>query len=165
MPAYTASTFNYPSATNPLEISGYVSGPWYEPNHGGEGMLIEVYDNGDQATRTFAATWYTFDKLGLPYWLVGQATIPIQGTASGQTNGYQVINAPVVYVSGGGFAGNFTPPVTSNPWGKMSFSFSDCNTLNFSYNGASSGNAPDGPSGSGTRQWSRLANISGLVCQ
>jgi hypothetical protein len=166
LPAYTASSFNnYPSANNPLEISGYVSGPWYDAAHSGEGLLIQVYDNGDQATRTFAATWYTFDGLGMPFWLYAQAVVPIQGTASGATNGYQVINAPVKYVTGGGFAGNFTPPVTNNTWGTMSFSFQDCNTLNFSYNGATGSNVNSGPAGSGTRQWTRVASTSGLVCQ
>jgi hypothetical protein len=166
LPAYSANSFNnYPSSTNPLEISGYVSGPWYDPTHSGEGLLIQVYDNGDQATRTFAATWYTFDGLGIPFWLYAQAVLPIQGTAAGVTNGYQVINAPVKYVTGGGFAGNFTPPVTSNTWGTMSFSFQDCNTLNFSYNGATGSSLTSGPTGSGSKQWTRLANTSGLVCQ
>ncbi|MGH8122531.1 MAG: hypothetical protein ACREPT_07140 [Rudaea sp.] len=166
VPAYSPATFNnYPSASNPLEISGYVSGPWYDSTHSGEGMLIEVYDNGDHATRTFAATWYTFDNLGLPFWLVTSAKIPIQGTAAGVSNGYQIINAPVQYVTGGGFAGNFTPPVTRNAWGTMSFSFPGCNTLNFSYNGATGSNINNGPSGNSTRLWTRLANINGVVCQ
>jgi hypothetical protein len=165
IPAYNPANFNnYPSASNPLEISGYVSGPWYDNAHGGEGMLIEVYDIGDQANRVFAATWYTFDNLGLPFWLAAQTTIPIQGKTVGVTNGYQVINAPVRYFTGGGFAGNFTPPITPNPWGTMSFSFANCNTLNFSYNGAT-GVGINGPAGTNTRQWTRLANINGLVCQ
>ena len=165
IPAYNAANFNnYPSASNPLEISGYVSGPWFDTTHGGEGMLIEVYDIGDQANRVFAATWYTFDNLGLPFWLVTSATIPIQGKAAGVTNGYQVINAPVQYVTGGGFAGNFTPPVSRPLWGTMSFSFAGCNTLNFSYNGAT-GAGINGPAGNSTRQWTRLASINGLVCQ
>lgn len=168
VPVYNPASFNnYPSASNPMEISGYVSGPWYDHTHGGEGMLIEVYDNGDHATRTFAATWYTFDNLGLPFWLATNATVPLptQTQSAGATNSYQVINAAVQYITGGGFAGNFTPPVTRNAWGTMSFSFADCNTLNFSYNGATGSNFSGGPAGNSTRQWTRLAGINGLVCQ
>ncbi len=168
VPVYSPASFNnYPSASNPMEISGYVSGPWYDHTHGGEGMLIEVYDNGDHATRTFAATWYTFDNLGLPFWLAADVVIPLptQTQNAGATNSYQVINAPVQYITGGGFAGNFTPPVTRNAWGTMSFSFADCNTLNFSYNGATGSNISGGPvGGNSTRQWTRLASINGLVC-
>ena len=168
VPAYNPASFNnYPSAANPMEISGYVSGPWYDHTHGGEGMLIEVYDNGDHATRTFAATWYTFDNLGLPFWLATNATLPLPSAtqSAGATNSYQVINAAVQYITGGGFAGNFTPPITRNAWGTMSFSFADCNTLNFSYNGATGANFTGGPAGNSTRQWTRLAGINGLVCQ
>jgi hypothetical protein len=164
IPTYNPATFNYPSVTNPLEISGYVSGPWYDPAHGGEGMLIEVYDI-NQTTRILSATWYTFDNLGLPFWLVAQATIPTLDTTAGVTNGFQVINAPVTFPTGGGFAGNFGASATSNHWGTMSMSFPNCNTLNFSYNGTTGSTVSNGPGGSGSRTWQRLAGINGVVCQ
>jgi len=148
-PAYTAP------AAAPMEISGYISGPWYQPGKGGEGILVQVYDNGDEATRTFAATWYTFDSLGIPFWLYAQTSVNIGATA--------VNNAPVYYQTGGGFAGNF---VSSNqyPWGTMSVSFPNCNSMVFTYSG-STPQVTGGPAGHGTLTWTRLANINGLACQ
>lgn len=142
-------------AASPLPISGYLTGAWYDPGHGGEGMLVEVLDDGNGATRTLFATWFTFDALGAPYWLAAQAGFPI-GAA-------RVDNVPVQTASGGGFAGNFTA-VTRAPWGAMSFSFPDCNRMTFTYAAANTpaGNAPNG---SGTRTWQRLGSIDNLRCQ
>ena len=153
MAAYNAA--QYPDASQPLPISGYLSGPWYLPGHGGEGMLIQIYDDGNFSTRTLFATWFTFDKQGLPFWLVAELDhFPI-GTTT-------LTDVPVQYITGGGFAGNFTPPVNGPAWGTMGFSFPDCNHVNFTYNG--NADAVNGPTGSGTRQWSRLASINGIVC-
>ncbi len=145
---------DYPAAAQGMPISGYLTGSWYDPAHGGEGILTEVLDNGDGATRTFVATWYTFDALGAPYWLIAQASF-----ANGAT---RVDNVPVQYDSNGGFAGAFTA-VTRNSWGTMSFSFADCSHLHFSY--ASSASAPNIPTGSGARDWVRIGNLHALGCQ
>ena len=143
----------YPAAS-PLPISGYLTGAWYDPAHGGEGMLVEVLDDGNGTTRTLFATWFTYDALGVPYWLVAQGGMPIGAT--------RIDNVPVQTTSGGGFAGNFTA-VTRAPWGTMSFAFPDCNTMTFTY--ASSGSPPANmPAGSGTRTWLRLGNIANLGC-
>lgn len=149
---YNAS--DYPAAS-PLLISGYQTGAWYDPAHGGEGMLVEVLDNGDGATRTLFATWFTFDALGVPYWLAAQSSFSIGAT--------HIDNVPVQTASGGGFAGNFTA-VTRAPWGTMSFTFPDCSTMTFTYAAASFLPA-NLPSGSGIRTWRRLGNIANLGCQ
>ena len=160
VPTYDPTTFNYPSATNPLEISGYVSGPWYDPSHSGEGMLIQVYDAGDQTNRIFAATWYTFDSLGVPYWLTAQTTFPIFPTSTTFTN--QLTNVPTYFLTGGSFAGGSSNG-TLQTWGTMGFSFSDCGTLNFTFNSTTTSSGV--PTGSGSRTWTRLANVNGLVCE
>ena len=41
--------------------------------------------------------------------------------------------------------------------------FPDCNTMKFTYNGHTDAQT-NGPGGSGTRTWTRLANINSLVC-
>ena len=117
--------------TNPtqnLPIDGYMSSAYYDPAHGGEGLVVEIYDNGDGATRTIFASWYTYDTVGLPFWLVAQASIPI-----GTNN---IANVPVYYYTGGGFAGNFGATSTTNNWGTMSFSWPDCDTMGFTFDGA-----------------------------
>ncbi len=152
----TYNPADYPAATQGLPITGYLTGAWYDPTHGGEGMLTEVLDNADGTTRTLFAAWYTFDASGLPFWLTAQGTLNIGDT--------QAQNVAVQYLSGGGFAGNFTPPLTRAAWGTMSFSFPDCNTLSFSYSGATDAQT-NGPAGSGSRTWKRLGNIGNLGCQ
>jgi hypothetical protein len=147
---------NYPEAALALPISGYMSTNWYDPAHGGEGMLVQVYDNNDGATRFFTAAWYTFDPLGLPFWLYAQGTINIGDRSTGNVDTY--------YATNGGFAGNFGPNATFTKWGTINVSFPDCNHMNFSYSGSTDVQT-NGPSGTGSRSgWIRLANINSLVC-
>jgi hypothetical protein len=163
--------FNYDASDyglGNLPISGYMTGSWYLPGNGGEGILTQIFDNADGVSRTFAATWYTFDALGQPFWLVAQSFFPIGAT--------QISKVPVNYVVGGGFAGNFTS-VKSTPWGTMNFAFPDCNTLTFSYastattvasgatlDASATPQPADAPIGSGTRTWSRIGAINHLNC-
>ena len=143
----------YGAGSSPLPISGYLSTNWYNPLESGEGMLTQIYDSGDQATRFFTAAWYTFDKVGLPFWLYAQGTIDIGANAAN--------NVQVFYATNGKFAGSGNATFTQ--WGTASFSFPDCNTMTFTYNGQTDAQT-NGPGGSGTRTWSRLANINSIVC-
>jgi len=159
IPAYnpgSASNPAYPDAFNPLPIDGYMSTSWYSPDHGGEGMTVQVYDNGpsDTGNRTFAAGWYASDATGRPFWLLAQGTVPV-GATSVQTTAY--------YTNGGGFAGS-AGNATVNTWGTVTFSFQDCNHMHFTYNGQTDA-ATAGPSGSGSRDWIRVANENGLGCE
>lgn len=157
VPAYHSANFNnYPSASNPMQISGYMTAGWYDPAHSGEGMFIQVFDNGDQATRTLAASWYTYDELGAPFWLYSQGVVNIGDN--------QLIDAPVAYRTGGGFAGNFGAASAQHIWGKMSFSFPDCGHMTVSYQ-STTNDLPNGPKGSGTLHWIRLGNVNSLNCQ
>ncbi|HEX6834466.1 MAG TPA: hypothetical protein VF132_13095 [Rudaea sp.] len=158
---YPMLAYTPPANPAPLPINGYLSSAYYDPNHSGEGMEIQIYDNGDHSTRTFFAAWYTFDPLGLPFWLTAQGTFPIATSNGALVNA--LTNVPAFYVTNGGFAGNFGAKATSNSWGTMSFSFPDCNHVTFSYNGNTG--TTQGPSGSGTKTWQRLANVNNLVCQ
>jgi len=154
----TISVPDYSPTSQPLmAVNGYLTGSWYDPTHGGEGMLTQVYDTGDGVNRTFFAAWYTFDQSGLPFWLVAQANFPIGTT--------QLQNVQVLYATGGGFAGHFTPPIQRNVWGTMNVSFPDCQHIKFDYNG-STGTVQGGPGGNGTGVvWTRLGNINSLNCQ
>jgi len=152
VPAYTPAQYAANSFT--LPISGYMTSNWFDPNHGGEGILTQVFDNNDGATRTFTAAWYTFDKLGLPFWLYAQGTIHIGDRTTGNVDTY--------YASNGGFAGNFGAGATFTKWGTINFSFSNCDHMTFVYSG--NADAVNGPTGNGTRTWLRIANVNSLVC-
>jgi len=154
---YSPTSTSYPAAFQPLPISGYMTGSWFDPAHGGEGILSEVLENSDGATRTFVATWYTYDQAGVPFWLIAQGNLNIGDT--------QVQNMTVQYLTGGGFAGAFTPPLARPIWGLMSVQFIDCNTMKFSYSGSAA--AVNGPvaNGTQTRTWTRIGNINSLTCE
>jgi len=151
--AYSPTTSTYPDAFNPLPIDGYLSTSWFSPDHGGEGMEVQVYD-GDANSRTFTAGWYASDSTGRPFWLFAQGNVPIGATT---------VQTTAVYVSGGGFAGS-AGNATTNQWGTVTFSFPDCNHMHFTYNGQTDA-ATAGPSGNGTRDWIRVANTNGLACE
>ncbi len=154
---YSPTSSDYPAAFQPLPISGYMTGSWYDPAHGGEGILSDVLENSDGVTRTFVATWYTYDQAGLPFWLIAQGNLNIGDT--------QVQNMTVQYLTGGGLGGTFTPPLARPIWGTMTVQFIDCNTMMFSYSGSAA--AVNGPvsNGNQTRTWTRIGNINSLTCQ
>jgi hypothetical protein len=157
--AYTPNSNTYPAAFKPMAINGYLTGSWYDPSAGSrEGLVTQILENGD-GTRTLFATWYTYDQLGLPFWLVAQGGFPIGST--------QLTGVPVFYATGGSFAALPPPPspaVKSNAWGTIDVSFPDCQTLKFSFNGSASA-VQGGPQGSGQRTWKRLGSINSLACQ
>jgi hypothetical protein len=153
MPAYNPA--NYAEASQPLPISGYMSTNWSNPNQGGEGMVLQVYDNNDNATRTLSFAWFTYDNLGLPFWLYGDGSLPI---------GARTVTISAEYFKGGAFAPSTQQPdVPLQPWGNVTFTFPDCNTMNISYSGDAS--ADNGPTGTSTRTFLRVANVNSLVCQ
>jgi hypothetical protein len=158
--AYNPTPTSYPDAYNPLPIDGYMGTAWYDPAHSGEGILVEVVDNYISATvapttRTFFAAWYTYDQLGLPFWITAQGTFPIGATS---------VTTPGYYQTGGGFAGNFGSSTTTNVWGTLTFSFPNCAEMDFSFNGQTDAQT-NGPGGSGTRTWQRQVDNNGMTCE
>jgi hypothetical protein len=150
IPAYV------PPATAPLlEIGGYVSTNWSNPNQSGEGIVVQVYDNGDHATRTLAFAWFTYDEQGLPFWLFGSGSLNIGATS---------VTAQTAYLKGG----TFSPPaaaaaVPPTLWGSATFTFPDCGHMKVVYNGSAA--AVHGPTGNSTATFTRVADVNGLVCQ
>ncbi len=156
VPAYNPA--QYPTASQPLPISGYMTSNWYSPGHGGEGMLTQVFENpgSNPPTRTFTAAWYTFDKSGLPFWLFAQGAFDVGARTTGPVDTY--------YPTGGTFAGAPGPGATFVRWGTVTFSFPDCNHMAFTFNG--NADAVNGPTSNGTesRTWLRIANVNSIVC-
>jgi len=154
---YQPKQQDYPAAFANLPIDGYMSSAYFDPAHGGEGFVLEVYDNPGGTTRTVFAAWYTYDPLGIPFWLTAQGTVQVGANA--------MTGAPVYYFTNGGFAGDFGSTSTIHNWGTMSMSWTSCNELKFTYNGATDPTIVNGPSGSGSRTWVRLSDINGLNCE
>jgi hypothetical protein len=153
LPAYNPA--QYADASLPLPISGYMSTNWTSSTQGGEGIVMQVYDDHDSATRTLAFAWFTYDDNGLPFWLFGEADAFAIGTRS--------VTATTAYFTGGTFAGNLPAGVPHTIWGTVTFSFPDCGHMHVSYNGDAA--AVHGPTGSGSATFQRVADVNGLVCQ
>jgi hypothetical protein len=151
--AYNASA--YTANFQPLPLSGYQSGNFYDNTHGGEGIQVEVGETQTAGQYYITVAWYTFDDSGVPYWLFGQGAFTAGATSA---------NLQMIYETNGGFAGNFTKATAVN-WGTLTnVNFPDCNTMRFTYT-ANPGLPAGVPSGSGTKQWTRLTQINGLTCQ
>jgi len=156
MPVYNPA--QYAAASQPLPISGYMTGNWYDKTHSGEGIQVEVGElqaSGSTFPRYITIAWYTYDSTGIPYWLFGTGFF---------NAGDKTATVDLGYSSGGSFAGSgssATPPVL---WGTFNVQFADCNTMQFSYQ--STGGLPAGvPTGSGSKTWTRLTQMNGLTCQ
>lgn len=157
---YTTVTFadydasQYPEAAAGLPINGYMSTNWGNPNQSGEGIVVQVYDDRDSATRTLAIAWFTYGDAGAPFWLFGQTTLPI---------GARQISVPIVYFSTGTFVGSLAAGVPHTNWGLATITFPDCGHMTVNYNGDAS--AAHGPKGQGSLTFVRVADVNGLVCQ
>ena len=150
IPAY--DEMQYPTADASLQLSGYLTGNWFDPAHGGEGAQVEI-GAGSGNSRYVIFAWYTYTSAGIPFWLFGQG---------GFNAGDRSANVTVAYATGGGFAGG--PTATNASWGTLTVNFPDCNSMQFSYQ--ANGGLPAGvPQGSGSRNWTRLTGINGLSCE
>ena len=156
----------YPDAALPLPINGYMSGNWTDPNHVGEGINLEVGEVVGTQSRYLFFAWFTFDGLGLPYWISGGGALSDANAATPTRS----ITAPAIYRTGGGFAGGFGGDTQRATWGDVSFEFIDCNTVRMSWLTANGlpentpGRGPGGSSTSGSRTWKRGSTINGLTC-
>ena len=156
LPAYNPA--QYAATSQPLPISGYLTGNWRDINHSGEGIQTEVIegDNTDGSVSHYiAVAWYTYDSLGIQYWLFGSGSFNAGDTSA---------TMQLAYYAGGGFAGNFGSSATPALWGSLSVQFPDCNTMRFTYQ-PTAGLDSSVPQASGTRIWTRATTINGLTCQ
>ena len=152
--AYSAA--QHPDSALALAVNGHVSGSWYDPARGGEGIIVEIGERANGAKYAGFA-WYTYDAQGNPSWIVGNQDLPATPV--------RTVTIPALYLRGGGFAGNFNPAALDvRPWGTVTLTFPGCNALRLDY--ASAATPPPGaPAGSGTRNWQRLVTINGLTCE
>ena len=156
VPTYNPSAQTYPAAFQNLPISGYMSTNWYDPAADGEGIVLQIYERANDAQNLVVSfSWTAYDPSGVPFWLFGQVDIP-RGATSATT--------PMAYRTGGGLGGNGGAASAPIIWGTATVSFPDCNNMTFTY--ASNSGLPAGiPTGSGTRNWTRVGAINGLACE
>lgn len=156
LPAYNPSL--YAAASQPLPISGYMTGNWYDKAHSGEGIQVEVGElqgSGNNLPRFINIAWYTFDSDGVPYWLFGTGIFNAGATS---------VPLQLAYSYGGSFAGSGAVAQAPQLWGTFNVQFPDCNTMQFSYQSAAG--LPTGvPTGQGSKTWTRLSQMNGLTCQ
>jgi hypothetical protein len=156
IPAYDASA--YPQALAPMPITGYNAGNYFDPEHAGEGIVVEVGDRGPTAaepSRYVALAWFTYDTRGEPLWLSGVAPFP---------PGVRALAVTMAAFGGGGFAGSFGSAATAVPWGTVSIAFPDCTSMHFEYASRPGLPAPL-PAATGERRWTRLSGTNGLPCK
>jgi streptogramin lyase len=128
-----------------ISISAGFTGNWFDTSESGHGFSIEVLP-GNQ----MLAQWYVFAPNGGQSWIV--ATGPITGN-SAVLQGFQPIGP------GGRFPPNFNGSNLQNqPWGTISFTFTDCNNGTVSWQPTAPGYA------SGSLPISRLTMPMGLTC-
>jgi hypothetical protein len=116
-----------------MAISAGFTGNWFDPSESGHGFSIEVLPGN-----RVAAEWYVFAPNGGQAWIV--ATGPITGNTA-VLQGYYPVG------SGGLFPPNFNPSqLQDQPWGTITFTFTDCNSGQVSWQptvaGYTSGSIP-----------------------
>ena len=146
---YVASDYG----VQPLAITGYVSGSYFEPSRPGEGLMVQVVESGTDVFLSVA--WLTFGPDGRPTWLSGSRPVERGGSR---------VEVELNAVVGGRFAGAFDPAaVQTIPWGTLTLSFPSCEQVVLVYR-ASHTDARL-PAGSGERTWRRLTTINRLACR
>src|SRR5262249_40227202 len=136
--------FELQAAPVPTPIGPGYTGSWYDPNHSGQGLTIEVLDG-----KRFYATWFAFDPLGHQTWFTGV----------GLYDGNTATVTQMVQPQGARWLPNFNnADVVVVPWGTLKFTFSDCSHGRVDYDSTVTG------FGSGHMDLTRLTMPAGLTC-
>lgn len=126
------------SADSPL------SGSWFDPAHNGEGIILEVLEDGRAIVQ-----WFTYDSAGNQMW--------IQGFGTFENNTLTVDN--LFTTQGTGWGANFdADDVTTIAWGTLEIIFNGCGEAILNY-------VSSAGFGSGTQNLTRLTKLMGIGCQ
>ncbi len=132
-----------PPPPPPAVLGPGFTGLWYNPAQDGHGVFLEVLPDN-----RMVAAWYVFTPGSQQAWVVGV------GTITGNTAAVDV-----VITSGTAFPPNFNAAqVVRTPWGRLNFTFTDCNTGRMDYVSTVSG------FGSGSIPLTRVTMPAGLTC-
>ncbi len=128
-----------------LNLAGALaySGTWYDPEHDGEGFMVQILEDG----RVFL-NWYTYDDQGQQMWLTGL----------GELSGNTVVVDELYVTAGGVFGPDFDPEaVEFTLWGSLLFIFDTCTSARVDYESALG-------FGAGSLNPIKLTIIEGLEC-
>jgi len=127
-----------------VPITSGFTGAWYDPAQSGHGIFIEVLP-GNQ----MLAWWFTFNPDGTQ-----QAWFGNVGAIDGDT-----ATVAAVQTVGGRWIPNFDPAnVTQPAWGRLVFTFSDCNHGRVDFTSSVAGY------GEGHMDLTRITQPAGLAC-
>ncbi len=100
-------------------LDGSYSGAWYDPDHNGEGFIVEVHENGQALVY-----WFTYTPDGEQRWMLGV----------GEVRGNSIVISELLRTHGGRFGDGFNPEdVTFAVSGSLSIAFLDCNNAILNY--------------------------------
>jgi plastocyanin len=128
-----------------VPITSGFTGAWFDPAQGGHGIFLEVLD-GNQ----ILAWWFTFTPDGQQAWFGNVGAIdPATNTAT----------VDALQTQGGRWIPNFDPSTVTQPlWGRLTFSFTDCNHGRVDFDSGVAGY------GEGHMDLTRLTQPTGLSC-
>jgi len=138
---------------NGFQIAGYISGNWFNVDQEGSGFQIEATNTMDAASGlpVMLAIWFTYTPDGSSRnWIYAQGTYDRTKATT---------TLPAFLSAGGKFPPSIqTSDVTADPWGTLTFTFTDCDHGTASWNSVMPGY------GSGSLPIVRLTSIDGAVC-
>jgi len=127
-----------------VSIGPGFTGSWFDPTQSGHGLMLEVLSGN-----RLLAFWFAFNPAGDQ-----QAWFGGVGTYSGNTATITGTTLP----SGGRWIPNFHEnTIVENPWGTLTFTFTDCNHGRVDFNSVFG-------YGSGSMNLTRLTMPAGLTC-
>jgi hypothetical protein len=130
-----------------VPIGPGMTGTWFVPGQSGHGLMIQVLPG---ESPQMLVSWFVFGPQGGQSWIVGSG--PIAGTRA-------VVQAFQPAGPGGRFPPNFNAAnVQQQPWGTLTFAFSDCKHGGVEWVSTVSGY------GSGSMPLERLTLPTGLTC-
>lgn len=131
-------------AASAVEIGPGITGAWFDPQQSGHGLFLEVLPSNG-----LMAFWFTFNPDGTQ-----QAWFGGVGSYAGNT-----ATVPVALTTGGRWVPNFdASKIVNDPWGTLTFTFSDCNSGRVDFTSTLPGY------GSNHMTLTRLTSPAGLTC-
>jgi len=126
--------------TNERPANYTYSGSWYDPLHLGEGLILEVLEDGRAVVQ-----WFTYDTMGRQMWIQGVGDID---------GSVLTVNKLLTY-NGSHWGSKFNPgAVTESDFGSLSIEFTGCATAILDYASLAFG--------SGTLHIERFTELMGI---
>ncbi|MEJ8568646.1 hypothetical protein [Elongatibacter sediminis] len=124
-------------------VNKTLSGSWFDPSHEGEGIILQVLEDGRALVQ-----WFTYDGSGNQMWIQG----------IGSFDGTTLTVEDLFTTSGTNWGPAFdAADVTSADWGRLVLTFTGCGEVRLDYESSAG-------FGSGTLNMVRLSNLMGLTC-